>query len=130
MDVETLKLFTPALTKAIEIDKAPHFARMIVDTLRVVVMGRVPRRAWLTKDLQRIRTSNAMGARGENTITFSEGLMFDLTQSGWVEMSMVEAGCLMWLTDLTLTNVHHVELSRKFHLKWDEAECKNESFTI
>ena len=71
-----------------------------------------------------------MGARGENTITFSEGLMFDLEQSGWVEMSMAEAGCLMWLTDLTLTNVHHVELSRKVHLAWDLAESKNEPFTI
>ena len=45
-------------------------------------------------------------------------------------MSMAEAGCLMWLTDLTLTNVHHVELSPKVHLKRDEAESKNKSFTI
>ena len=45
MDVETLKLFTPALTKEIEVDKAPHSARTIVDTLRAVVMGRVPKRA-------------------------------------------------------------------------------------
>ena len=56
--------------------------------------------------------------------------MFDLEQSGWQEMSMAEAGCLMWLTDLTLTNVHHVQLSLKEHLKWDEAESKNEQFTI
>ena len=41
MDVKTLKLFMPALTKAIEVDKAPHYARTIVDTLRAVVMGRV-----------------------------------------------------------------------------------------
>ena len=75
MDVKTLKLFMPALMKAIEVDKAPHCARTIVDTLRAVVMGRIPRRACLTKVLQRIRTSNAMGSQGENTITFSEGLM-------------------------------------------------------
>ena len=56
--------------------------------------------------------------------------MFDLEQSGWQEMSMAKAGCLMWLTDLTLTNIHHFELSRKVHLKWDEAESKNEPFTI
>ena len=67
--------------------------------------------------LQRIRTSNALESRGENTITFLEGLMFDLEQAGLQEMSMAEAGCLMWLTDLTLTNIHHVELSRKVHLK-------------
>ena len=45
-------------------------------------------------------------------------------------MSMAEAGCLMWLTDLTLTNVHYVELSCKVHLKWDEAKSKNEPFPI
>ena len=56
--------------------------------------------------------------------------MFDLKQSGWQEMSMAEAGCLMWLTDPTLTNVHHIELSHKVHLKWDEAKSKNEPFTI
>ena len=42
MDVETLKLFTPALTKLIDYDKAPHCAHTIVNTLRAVVMGRVP----------------------------------------------------------------------------------------
>ena len=71
-----------------------------------------------------------MGARGENTITFSEGLMFDLKQSGWAEMTMAEAGCLMWLSDLTLTNVHHMELSRKIHIAWDLAVSRNEPFTI
>ena len=39
MEVKTLKLFMPALTKAIEVDKAPHCARSIVDTLRAVVIG-------------------------------------------------------------------------------------------
>merc|ERR1712115_354770 len=102
---------------------------MIVDNLRAVIMGRVPRCAELKKVLQQIRTSNAMGSRGENTITFSEGLMFDLEQSGWVEMSMTEEGCLMWLQDRTLTNVNHVEFSRKVNLQWDQAVCKNESFT-
>ena len=40
-------------------------------------MGRVPKRERLTKALNQIRTNNVMGARGENTITFSEGLIFD-----------------------------------------------------
>ena len=43
---------------------------------------------------------------------------------------MAEAGCLMWLQDLTLTNVHHMELSHKVHHQWDQAACNNESFTI
>ena len=56
--------------------------------------------------------------------------MFELEQSGWAEMSMAEAGCLMWLQDLTLTNVHHMKLSQKVHLQWDQTVCNNESFTI
>ena len=66
--METLKLYMPALTKAIE-EKAPHSARMMVDTLHAVVMGRVPKRARLTRVLNRIRTNNMMGVWGENTIT-------------------------------------------------------------
>ena len=62
LDIETLKLFTPALTKAIEVDKAPHSVCIIVDTLRAVVIGRVPKRARLTRFLNRIRTNNVMGA--------------------------------------------------------------------
>ena len=71
-----------------------------------------------------------MGDRGENTITFSEGLMFDLHRSGWQDMTMAEAGCLMWLSDLTLTNIHHIELSSKVHRAWDLAESRNEPFMI
>ena len=109
MDKETLKIFMPTLTKAIG-ENRPHSTCTIVDTLCAVVMGRVPKRARLTKVLNHIRTNNMMGDHGENTITFSEGLMFDLHQSGWQDMTMHEAGCLMWLSDLTLTNPHHVEL--------------------
>ena len=43
---------------------------------------------------------------------------------------MAEAGCLIWLTDLTLTNIHHIELRCKGHLRWDEGESKNKPFTI
>ena len=81
LDVEILKLYVPALTKAIE-EKAPHSARTMEDTLRAVVMGRVPKRARLTKVLNRIRTQNVMGAQGENTITYSEGLMLTSSSRG------------------------------------------------
>ena len=82
MDNETLKIFMLALTKAIG-ENALHTTRTIVDTLSAVVMGEVPKKARLTKVLNHIRTNNVMGDRGENTITFSEGLMFDLHQNGW-----------------------------------------------
>ena len=94
MDMETLKLFTLALKKAIE-GGAPQCPRRIVDTLQSVVMGRVPRRACLTKVFQRSWTSNIMGSKGENTITSLEALMFELEQSGWAEMSQAEANCLI-----------------------------------
>ena len=111
-------------------ENQPHTTHTIVDTLRAVVMGRVPQRARLTKVLNRIRTNNVMGDHGENTITFSEGLMFDLHQSGWESMTMAEAGVLMWLSDLTLTNPHHVELSGKVHRAWDLTKSQNEPFMI
>ena len=56
--------------------------------------------------------------------------MRDLHQSGWESMTMAEAGVLMWLTNLTLTNPHHVKLSEKVHTAWDLAETWNEQFTI
>ena len=43
---------------------------------------------------------------------------------------MAEAGVLMWLTNLTLTNPHHVRLSEKVHTAWDLAESRNEQFMI
>ena len=110
--------------------KRQYTNRTIVDTLRAVVMGRVPKRARLTKVLNCIRTNNVMGDHGENTITFSEGLMFDLHQSGWQDMTMAEAGCLMWLSDLTLKNIHHIKLLSKVHRAWDLAESRNKTFTI
>ena len=55
IDNETLKIFMPALTKAIG-DNQPHTTHTIVDTFRAVVMGRVPQRARLTKVLNCIRT--------------------------------------------------------------------------
>ena len=114
MDHETLKIFMPSLTKAIGEDQ-PHTTRTIVDSLCNVVMSRVPKRARLTKVLQRIKTNNVMGDHGENTITFSEGFMRDLHQSGWESMTRAEARVLMWLTNLTLTNPHYVRLSEKVH---------------
>ena len=129
MDHKTLKIFMPALTKAIGEGK-PHSTCTIVDTLCDVVLSRMPKRARLTKVLQRIKTNNVMGDRGENLITFSEGLMRDLRQSSWESMTMAEAGVLMWLTKLTLTNPHHVRLSKKVHTAWDLAESREEQFTI
>ena len=66
MDAETLKLFMPAFTKSIG-ENAPHTTHTIVDTLHAGVMGRVPKRACLTKVLNCIRTNNVIGDRGENT---------------------------------------------------------------
>ena len=36
----------------------------------------------------------------------------------------------MWLTNLTLTNPHHIRLSEKVHAAWDLAESRNEQFSI
>ena len=63
-------------------------------------------------------------------LTFSEGLMHDLHQSSWESMNASEAGVLMWLSNLTLTNPHHIRLSEKVHATWDLAESNNQQFSI
>merc|ERR1712215_626515 len=61
-----------------------------------------------------------MGDLGEHMLTFSEGLMHDLHQSQWESMNVSQVGVIMWLSDLTLTNPHHLRLSEKIHAAWDQ----------
>ena len=93
-------------------------------------MSRVQRRARLTRVLNCIKSNNVIGDLGEHMLTFSEGLMHDLHQSSWESMNASEAGVLMWLSDLTLTNPHHIRLSEKVHAAWDLAESNNQQFSI
>ena len=115
MDHETLRAFMPALDKAIGEGKT-HCTRTIVDTLSNVILTRMPKRARLTTLFQRNKSINAMSVRGQNLMTYSESLIRDLHQSGWEDMTMAEAGMLIWLTDLTTNNPHQVKLSEKIHL--------------
>merc|ERR1712115_618396 len=128
-DHETLKVFMPSLTEAVGQDK-PHCTCTIVECICDVVMSRVPRRARLTRVLNRIKSNNYIGDLGEHMLTFSEGLMHDLHQSSWDSMNATEAGVLMWLSDLSLTNPHHIRLSEKVHAAWDLAESNNQQFSI
>ena len=70
-----------------------------------------------------------MGDRGEHLITYSEALIRDLHESGWADMTMQEAGVLIWLTDLVSSNPHQVRLSEKIHQHWDSAIAKDETFS-
>ena len=45
-----------------------------------------------------------MGDRGQHLMTYSESLIRELHESGWEDMTMQEAGVLIWLTDLTASN--------------------------
>ena len=56
-----------------------------------------------------------MGDRGQNLMTYSQALIRDLHESGWEDMTMQEAGVLIWLTDLVASNPHQVRLSEKIH---------------
>ena len=105
MDHETLRAFMPALDKAIGEGKT-HCTRTIVDTLSNVILTRMPKRGRLTRLFQKNKTVNAMGDRGKNLMTYSEGLIRDLHESGWEDMTMAEAGVLIWLTNLTASNPH------------------------
>ena len=61
---------------------------------------------------------------------YTEALLFDLEQSGWLIMSQAEAGCLLWLQDLTMRNQHQIKLSKTIHQCWDNAEARGEEFTV
>merc|ERR1712101_20434 len=125
-----LKVFLPLLDDAVNNQDRRHCTKTIVDCIIDVVMSRVPRRARLTKVLNRIKASNCMGDLGEHMLTFSEGLMHDLHQSSWESTNAVEIGMLMWIVDLSLTNPHHMRLSEKVHAAWDLAEKDNQPFSI
>ena len=56
MDHKTLRVFLPALDKAIEEGKT-HCTRTIVDTLNTVIVTRMPKRGCLTKLFQKINLS-------------------------------------------------------------------------
>merc|ERR1712082_275408 len=49
---------------------------------------------------------------------------------GWEDMTMMEAGVIIWLTDLTASNPYHVRLSEKVHEHWDQAIAQNKTFGI
>merc|ERR1712215_106252 len=127
---ETLKVFLPLLEDAVKDNKRDHNTQTIVDCIVEVVMSRVPRRARLKIVVNRIKASNCMGDLGENMLSFSEGLMYDLHQSSWESTNAVEVGVLMWISDLSETNHHHQRLSEKVHSAWDIADRENQPFSI
>merc|ERR1712240_919018 len=107
-----------------------HCTRMIVDILDNGIVTRMPKRGRLTKLFQKNKTVNVMGDRSQHLMTYSDSLIRDLHESGLEDMTMQEAGVLIWLTDLTANNPHQVKLSKKVHLAWDAAEAESESFGI
>ena len=71
-----------------------------------------------------------MGDKGQHLVTYSEALIRDLHESGWADMTMQEAGVIIWLTDLVASNPHQVRLSEKVHEQWDLAVAKDQTFGI
>merc|ERR1712240_529316 len=129
LDYETLRMFLPALDKAIE-GGASHSAKTIVSTLNTLLVNRMPKRGRLTRFFQKNKSVNQMGNMGEHLVTYSEALIRDLHESGWADMTMQEAGVIIWLTDLVASNPHQVRLSEKVHEQWDLAIAKDQTFGI
>ena len=61
---------------------------------------------------------------GKHFMMFTENLLFEFDQSGWLTMSQAEAGCLLWLHDLSTNYMYQVDLSKKIHESWDTAEAR------
>ena len=88
----------------------------------------MPKRGRLTRFFQKNKAVNQIGDRGQNLMTYSKALIRDLHESGWEDMTMQEAGVLIWLTDLVASNPHQVKLSDKIHQHWDATVAKDETF--
>ena len=71
-----------------------------------------------------------MGWKGENTRTFTQDLLFKLTQSGWPSLSTDHFGCLVWLEDLGNNYPNKPELANKIHEQWDRTDKPKETFTV
>ena len=69
-----------------------------------------------------------MGLHGENTMGFTEELLFELHQSNWSQMTTYQAGCLFRLEDIETSNKDQKEFCGKIHAAWDAAINKNETF--
>ena len=68
LDYETLRMFLPALDKAVE-GGAAHSAKTIVSTLNTLLVNRMPKRGRLTRFFQRNKLVNQMGNMGEHLVT-------------------------------------------------------------
>ena len=71
-----------------------------------------------------------MGWKGENTRTFTQDLLLELTQSGWNSFSTNHFGCLVWLEDLDTNDPNQRKLANKIHEHWDRADERKETFTV
>ena len=129
MDPETFRSFTGVMAKAINIDKRSHSITTIFDALRATVMDRVPLRARQAKIFRHCKKKGLMGRKGENCRTFTEDLLFDLSQSGWDQLSTNHFGCLLWLEDLDTNDHNQHELANCIHQSWDRADEWKETFT-
>ena len=78
----------------------------------------------------RCKKKGLMGKRGENTRTFTQDLLFELTQSGWSSLSTDHFGVLVWLEDLENSDPNQCELAKIVHEQWDRADERKETFTV
>ena len=61
----------------------PHI-KTLVDALREMIIARIPRCARLINMIDHPIKINKMGDKGQNLHSFSEGLILDMEQLGWV----------------------------------------------
>ena len=93
----------------------PPKIKTLVDALREMILGRISRLARLINMIDRPMKINQMGDGGQNLHSFSEGLILDMEQSGWVSMTVAEAMVLYWLKDLYASKKNQVDLGDKVH---------------
>ena len=80
-DTDSLILYNAAVIAKLTAGVPPQI-KTLVDALREILLGRIPRRARLINMIDRPMKINQMGDEGQNLHSFSEGLILDMEQSG------------------------------------------------
>ena len=96
-------------------DKKDHTVSTILDAIWETIMHRVPIRARQSAMFCRFKKKGLMGKRGENTRTFTQDLLFELTQGGWSSLLTDHFGVLVWLEDLENSDPNQRELAKIVH---------------
>lgn len=121
--------FRATLNARINQDKSDPIVKLLIETLKDMILSHIPRWAHLIQMIDRAITVGRMGKGGPNLDSFTDQLILDIEQCPWSTMTVTEATVLYWLNDLYASDRDQEELGKLIHRHWDEAEKQGVPFT-